>query len=359
MALDRDAVLEAAGRLVERRRYEQALGQYVLLVENDPRDARTLLKVGDLQCRLGSHAQAIDAYARAGDVYTSQGHALKAIATYTKVRELIALHAPQLEDPYAHLTFTIVDLYVQLGLHSDALAVLDAAARRLEQHGKEREAIEVLRRTTEIDPQSCLPRLHLAEALSRADDPAGAAREMGIAATQLVASGRTDAALTVIDRLLHHRADPVFARMAAEIHLAKDTHQDAILALTKLQICVRADPRDVGSLRLLARAFAALGHEERVAEVKREIAAIAQASELPAMTPSPEPASSLALKDTAERAAVQVIEVSAQSWNDLAARLQAQEGGGVEEERVIAFVCSDDERSTIRTIYGVVKVLFA
>src|SRR5207253_3351254 len=111
-------------RLVERRRYEQAIAEYHKLIDRDPRDARTLLKVGDLQCRRGAYVEAIEAYARAGEAYVTQGHAAKAIATLTKVRELVATHAPQLEARYAHLPSTIVDAYRQLGWTSDALVFL-------------------------------------------------------------------------------------------------------------------------------------------------------------------------------------------------------------------------------------------
>jgi tetratricopeptide (TPR) repeat protein len=393
-AVVRNAVLESAARLVERRRYEEAIVEYGSLVRADPRDARTLLKIGDLHCRLGTYEEAIAAYAHAGDVFVTQGHALKAIATYKKVRLLVAEHAAELAQEYAPLVFTITELYCGLGLISDALALLGDAALALERSGRDREAVAILRKASELDPSNPSRRIRLAEALSSVEDTEGATTELGDAASRLVELGRSDDALAALERLLQQKPDPSFARVAAELYLARGTAEDAITALRKLQLCVRADPKDVSTLRLLARAFGVLGHDEKVDEVKREIAALqgerdlsddaalpaavravapAQEEEIAApddergveeaeekeesahATIATEAAAALAPSD--QRAGVHVIPVTAESWNAIAARLQQRAG---DDEQVIAFVCADgDERSTIRTIYGVVKTLFA
>jgi tetratricopeptide (TPR) repeat protein len=364
-AIDRTAVLEAAARLVERRRYDLAIAEYRKLIALNPRDARTWLKIGDIECRRSAYADAIDAYVRAGEAYSAQGHAAKMIATFTRVRELIATRAPHLEELYSRLPFAIVDAYCELGLTSDAMVVLGDLAADLSRRGREAEAIAVLRKGTEIDPEHPSPRLRLAEALSRFGDTLGAVAELGVAASRLVAMGRTEDALIVIERLLHHDPDPSFARLAAELYLARGSREDATLALRKLQICVRADEKDLDALRLLAQAFGALGHVEKVDEVQREIAEIVGARGIPPLPPAepaPEPPSDDASSDedmrkTTERSTVQVIPVSPESWKAIASRLQAVGGEG---EQVLAFVCApeNDERATMRTIYGVVKILF-
>ncbi len=276
MAIDRDKVLQAAQKFVEKKKYDKAVLEYQKLVAEDPNDARTLLKIGDLQSKMEAYPDAIGTYERVGKFYASQGFALKAIAVYKQIRELIAKHAPQLEERYGHITPKLADLYQQLGLTSDALAALDEVATRFQRQNKDQEAIDVFRKIVELDPTNPLPHLRLAEALSRVKDTEAAVAEFGLAASQLVRLGRRDDALKVIERLLHHRQDPTHARIAAELYLARNQQNDGMQALSKLQICFQANPKDLDTLALLARAFAALGQAAKGIEVQKEMANIAR-----------------------------------------------------------------------------------
>ncbi|HTQ48568.1 MAG TPA: tetratricopeptide repeat protein, partial [Polyangiaceae bacterium] len=217
MAIDREKVLASAQKYVEKKKYDRAVAEYQKVIQEDPNDARTLLKVGDLQSKMEAYADAVGTYERVGKFYASQGFALKAIAVYKQIREIIAKHVPQLEDRYAHISPKLAELYQQLGLTSDALAALDEVATRLQRQNRDGEAIQVFRKIVDLDPTNPLPHLRLAEALSRVKDADGAVSEFGTAATQLAKLGRRDDALKVLDRLLHHKQDPVHARMAAEL----------------------------------------------------------------------------------------------------------------------------------------------
>ena len=277
MAIDRDKVLQAAQKFVEKEEADdKAVAEYQKLVAEDPNDARTLLKIGDLQSKMEAFPDAIGTYERVGKFYASQGFALKAIAVYKQIRELIAKHAPQLEERYGHITPKLAELYQQLGLTSDALAALDEVATRLQRQDKDQEAIDVFRKIVELDPTNPLPHLRLAEALSRVKDTEAAVAEFGLAASQLVRLGRRDDALKVIERLLHHRPDPAHARIAAELYLARNQQNDGMQALSKLQICFQANPKDLDTLALLARAFAAIGQAAKGIEVQKEMAKIAR-----------------------------------------------------------------------------------
>ena len=276
MAIDREKVLAAAQKYVEKKKYDKAVIEYQKVIQEDPNDARTLLKVGDLQSKMEAYAEAVGTYERVGKFYASQGFALKAIAVYKQIREIIAKHVPQLEDRYAHITPKLAELYQQLGLTSDALAALDEVATRLQRQNKDPEAIDVFRKIVELDPTNPLPHLRLAEALSRVKDADGAVAEFALAAGQLVKLGRRDDAIKVIERLLHHKADGVYARMAAELYLARNQPNDGMLALAKLQICFQANPRDLDTLGLLSKAFNHIGQAAKGIEVQKEMARIAR-----------------------------------------------------------------------------------
>jgi tetratricopeptide (TPR) repeat protein len=276
VAIDREKVLEAATKFVEKKRYDKAILEYQKLIESDPNDARTLLKMGDLQLKMAAFPEALTTYERVGRYYAQQGFALKAIAVYKQVREIVQKHVPHLEERYAHIPPKLAELYQQLGLVSDALAALDEVATRLARQQRDAEALEIFRKIVQLDPTNFIPHLRLAEALSRSRDTDGAVSEFGQAAALLIKLGRRDDALKVLERLLHHRPEPAQARLAAELYLQRGAPNDGMQALAKLQICVQANPKDLTTLELLARAFGQLGQPRKGIEVQKEMARIAR-----------------------------------------------------------------------------------
>ena len=276
MAVDRDKVLQAAQKLVEKKRYDKAIVEYQKLVVDDPKDVRTLLKIGDLFLKMEQHADAIGTYERVGQFYSAQGFHLKAIAVYKQIREIIHKHVPHLEDRFGHIVPKLAETYAELKLTSDALAAYDEVATRYQRAGRDRDAIDVFRKVVDLDPQNPLPHLRLAEAFMRVKDIDNAIQRFGAAAEILLKLGRRDDALKVVDRLLQHRADARFARIAAEIYLERGEPSDAMAALSKLQICFKENPKDLETLALLARSFDKLGQPQKSIEVQKEAARIAK-----------------------------------------------------------------------------------
>src|SRR5258708_24161855 len=223
-----------------------------------------------------SHADAIATYERVGKYYAAQGFALKAIAVYKQIREIIQKHVPQIADRYSHITPQLAELYAQLGLVSDALAAYDEMATQLQRAGQEARAVEVFKKIVELDSTNPLPHLRLAEAYSRVKNIEEAIGHFGTATEILMKLNRHEDALKVLERLLHHRPEPAYARRAAEISLARGRRQDGMLALAKLQISFQADPRSIETLSLLARAFVAIGQPTKSIEVQKELGRIAK-----------------------------------------------------------------------------------
>jgi tetratricopeptide (TPR) repeat protein len=276
VAVDRDKVLQAAQKLVEKKRYDKAVVEYQKLVADDPKDVRTLLKIGDLHLKMEQHVEAITTYERVGQFYSLQGFALKAIAVYKQIREIIHKHVPHMEDRFGHIVPRLAEIYTQLGLTSDALAAYDEVATRLQRAGRDRDAIDIFKKVVDLDPQNPLPYLRLAEAFIRVKDIENAVARFGAAADILLSMGRKDDALKVAERLLQHRPEPKFARIAAEIYLERGQPADAMAALTKLQISFKDNPKDLDTLALLARAFEKLGQPAKAIEVQKEAARIAK-----------------------------------------------------------------------------------
>jgi tetratricopeptide (TPR) repeat protein len=274
--IDREKVNQAAQKYVEKKKYDRAIAEYQRIIQEDPNDARTLLKIGDLQARLEAYPEAIATYDRVGQYYSSQGFALKAIAVYKQIRELIKKHAPDLADRYGHIVPKLAEIYSQLGLTSDALAAYDEVATRLQRGGRDREAIDVFRKMVELDQGNPLPHLRLAEACCRVQSLDEAIDLFWRAAELLINLQRRDDAVKVVERILHFRVDPRYARIAAELYIERGTREDGLQALSKLQICFQADPRDLETLALLARAFALIGQDGKALEVQKEMARLAR-----------------------------------------------------------------------------------
>ena len=277
--IEREKTLQAAQKYIEKKRYDRAIAEYQRIVQDDPNDARTLLKIGDLQARLSAYPEAIATYDRVGQYYSSQGFALKAIAVYKQIRELIKKHAPDLADRYGHIVPKLAEIYTQLGLTSDALAAYDEVATRHQRAGRDREAIEVFSKMVGLDAQNPLPHLRLAEARCRVQSLDEAIESFWAAAELLLSLERRDDALKVIERILHFKVDARYAWVAAELYLQRGTREDGLQALTKLQVCFQADPKNLDTLGLLAQAFTLIGQEAKAIEVYKEMARIARDGE--------------------------------------------------------------------------------
>jgi tetratricopeptide (TPR) repeat protein len=275
LAFDREKTLQLAQKYIEKRKYDRAILEYQKVVEHEPNDARTLLRIGDLQARLGAYAEAIATYDRVALYYAGRGFSLKAVAVLKQIGELIERHAPQLADQYGHVAPKLAQIYADLGLTNDALATYDAVARRLQNRNRDRDAIEIVRRMVALDRNNPLPYLRLAEALCRVSHVDEAVEHFWSAAQLLTQQGRPDDSLKVLERILHFRQDVRVARVAAELYLAKATREAGLSALSRLQLCFEADPRDLDTLTLLAQAFDVIGQPSKGVEVYKEMVRIA------------------------------------------------------------------------------------
>jgi tetratricopeptide (TPR) repeat protein len=281
LALDRDKTLQAAQEFVDRKRYDKALVEYEKVIKADPNDTRTLLKIGDVQAKSANFVLAIKTYDRVATYYSEQGFSLKAIAVYKQVRELIHRHAPLEADRYTHVVKRLVASYAELGLLNDALNALDEEANRLRAAGREDDAIGVYRQMTQVGGGAPIAHLRLAEGLCRTNEIALAMTSFWTAAQLLVQAGRKDDALRVLERMLHFKQVPTYAKLAARLYLQKGTEAEGMVALSRLQACFQADPHDLETLELLAQAFHLIGQEPKALEVKKEIAQQAYEQEQP------------------------------------------------------------------------------
>src|SRR5436190_20977487 len=78
----KDKYLAAAQKFLERGQLDKALVEFAKVVQEDPKDTRTWLKMAELHAKRGAADQATEIYLKTGELYTEQGFFQKAVAVY-------------------------------------------------------------------------------------------------------------------------------------------------------------------------------------------------------------------------------------------------------------------------------------
>ena len=265
MVTKKDKTLAAAQKFLERGQLDKALAEFAKVVQEDPKDTRTWLKMAELHAKRGAADQATEIYLKTGELYTEQGFFQKAVAVYKNVLKL--------SPSYVQGHFKLAEVFKRLGLVSDAVHQYELAAFAYQKTARPAEALGALRAIVELTPDNVVSRIKLAELASQAGATDEAIQEFARAADQLKVQGRYEEYTRVAERLLFHQPDNlVVARELAEAYIDRN---NARLALAKLQVCLKAEPRAPENVSLLARAFEQLDVPKAVSVLK-ELAEIHQ-----------------------------------------------------------------------------------
>src|SRR6478735_2944275 len=256
--------MDAARKFVDKGQIDKAVKEYLRIVQEDPKDVRVWLKIGDLYAKKGAKQDATDTYMKVARFYHDQGFFLKAVAVYKQILKL---------DPrQVDVTLKLAELYRQLGLMSDAMQHYEAVAAHFHREGNTKEALDTVKKLVDLDPENIATRIKLAELYSKEGLVDDAGTEFQVACEQLRRQNRQDDFVKVAERLLWHKPDNHgLNRELAGLYLRRN---DPRRALQKLQACFKADPRDVETLGLLALAFQALEQKAKTVSVLKELARI-------------------------------------------------------------------------------------
>jgi tetratricopeptide (TPR) repeat protein len=253
-------ILNDATKFLQKGAFDKAVRELQKLVEDDPKDVRTILKIGDILAKKGDKDDAIKSYRRVAELYGEQGFFLKAVAVYKQILKLDPQHF--------EVTLKLAELYEQLGLIQEALAQYTLIATLYEQRGDAEERLTILRRMVELDAENVASRVRLAEAFSRENRVADAVEAFRGAANILRAQGRQADYMKVAERLLFHAEQHDVAQELARLYLGQG---DARRAVARLEPAYRADPGDVGTLALLGRGFRDLGMLDRAVYIYQQL----------------------------------------------------------------------------------------
>jgi tetratricopeptide (TPR) repeat protein len=264
VALNKEKVMDAARKFVDKGQIDKAVKEYLRIVSEDPKDVRIWLKIGDLYSKKGAKQEATDTYLKVARFYHEQGFFLKAVAVYNQILKL----DPRLVD----VNLRLAELYRELGRMSEAMQHYESVAAHFHREGNTKEALETVKKLVNLDPENIATRIKLAELYSKEGLVTDAVEQFTSACEQLRRQNRQDDFVKVAERLLWHQPDNhALMRELAGLYLRRS---DPRRALQKLQACFKADPRDVETLGLLALAFQALDQKAKTVSVLKELARI-------------------------------------------------------------------------------------
>ncbi|MEE3331977.1 MAG: hypothetical protein VX246_14020, partial [Myxococcota bacterium] len=130
-----------------------------MLLKLDPRDAKLRLEVGDAHRRWNENEEAIGHYHKVADQYQQDGFDARAVAVQKQILNL---------DPKRYAAYVALsDLYQSMGLDAEAVGALQTAADGYNREGKKHEALELLRKMSQLDPGNTTSRLKVAELLQQ------------------------------------------------------------------------------------------------------------------------------------------------------------------------------------------------
>lgn len=260
MVAGRDQILQTAEKYLGRGKLDQALKEYLRLLDENPKDISTLNKVGDLYVRMNRPADSISFFTRIADFYARDGFFLKAIAIYKKINKI---------DPSQLSVYDrLADLYHKQGLTQDARSQYQVLADHYQKSNKLDDAIAAYKKMAGVDPNDLKIQVRLADLYRSARQTEQAVMQYGLIGSMLLRRGAHDEAAAVFQKALElSPGDAAIQKNLVRSLLAQKNPAAAIAIL-------KAAPRTADSLTLLAEAQLEIGQRADAARTAEQALAL-------------------------------------------------------------------------------------
>jgi tetratricopeptide (TPR) repeat protein len=207
VAIDRDATLKKAEKFLRQGRLDQAIGEYLKVIQEQPRDWSTINAVGDLLVRAGQLESGIEHFTRIADHFFEEGFLPRAAAVYKKVLKL----KPDAE----HAALRAAEISEKQGLLADAKAVLTHVAERRLRRGDKRGAAEIHLKLGSLDPSDLASGVAAAKAAAELGDTAGAVQRLLHLAAECQKKNKPAESLSALDEAI--KIDPENREVRGEL----------------------------------------------------------------------------------------------------------------------------------------------
>ncbi len=223
MSIDRDAALRRAEKLLRQGRLDEAVAEYLRLVEAQPNDWGAINTLGDVYVRAGDADAAVAQFTRVADHLYEEGFLPRAAALYKK--------SLKVRNDHEHTLQRLSDIASRQGLLADARMYLRQLTAQRE---------------------------------SRGDTAGVAACRMSLGMLEdATLEARLDAARAAVELGESRQAAALFSQIADE--LERETRVDEML--DSLEEAARLLPEDTGMRMRLARGLVASGRDDRIRHV--------------------------------------------------------------------------------------------
>lgn len=261
MASEKHESLAKARGFLESGEIGRAIEEYQKILAANPCDLHVQHKLGELFCRDGDFTKAIEIFMKVAKAYSEKSRFPKAAAL---LKQVVDLDASQAE---AHAR--LAEAYRVMGHEKDAVTHLQTAATLFEQAGNADEHLDAIKRLVQLEPENVERRLCLAKMYSRAAKRSEAIGEFLEAALHLKSAMRIDEFVEVAEHVLTlGESNTELLNELARVYLRRG---QAKLALQKLKLSIRARPRDVATMKLVAQVFIESSRLAEAAQVYQEI----------------------------------------------------------------------------------------
>lgn len=262
MAVNRDKLFESAQKHVRKGSWDRAIKDYQQVLEADPNDVRTRLKVADLLVKIERYDEALQDYLKVAFHYASDDIYDKAVAVYKQALRI----APA--DPRLHRD--LGEAYYRYGRLKDALRAFHQAQKIFRDQGDHIAQRDVLERMVAIDPDDVGLQIQIAERYEKDGERANALMYFRRSANALSDEGRLDEFVQVAERVVFlEPSDHVLRKQVVRIYLNREDNKHA---LKHLQHLFKEMPEDIETLDMLGMTFGRLGQTEKAVLVYLELA---------------------------------------------------------------------------------------
>ena len=245
MIFDKAKTLRAAEKYLELGKIPAAIKEYTQIVTNEPDDFATVNTLGDLHARVGNQPAAISCFRRIAEHYREQDFGLKAIAVYKKI--------DRLQPGDTEIATSLADLYAKQDLVVEARAHYLAVADAHNRSGARQEALEILRKIADLDPQNTDIRIKLAEGYLKEGMRPEAAACFTEAGQRLLTRNAFDVALEMFGKALEILpSDLASLKGILAAHSARGTADEAAEVIERVLV---NDPDNLELLSMLASAY--------------------------------------------------------------------------------------------------------
>jgi tetratricopeptide (TPR) repeat protein len=245
MIFDKAKTLRAAEKYLELGKIPAAIKEYTLIVANEPDDFATVNTLGDLHARVGNQPAAISCFRRIAEHYREQDFGLKAIAVFKKI--------DRLQPGDTEIATSLADLYAKQDLVVEARAHYLAVADAHNRSGARQEALGILRKIADLDPQNTDIRVKLAEGYLKEGMWPEAATCFTEAGQRLLARNAYDVALETFGKSLEILpSDLASLKGILAAHGARGTADEAAEVIERVLV---NDPDNLELLSMLASAY--------------------------------------------------------------------------------------------------------